>query len=182
MIKILGGLAVLFVVFIVIPLALTERGDYLGPLERTARAALNAWDMWDNEGVRTYEAPMPQRPEGTVSTQGRPGYNMAVLRLGDRAPDPRENKIIYDRFCRHCHGVNGDSRTIVAESFDFPLPDLRDDDVQSQADDELFWSIFHGTGDMIALKETLPPEQILMTIHHLRSLKDAPSVPFFKRK
>jgi hypothetical protein len=180
--RILVGLALLGV--LLLPVAFTERGDWLGPLERGARAALHGWDMWSTDAVRPYEAPMPSVPEGAVPVSGRWGYDQAlaiVVRIPAERRDAQGERS-YARFCRHCHGPNGDGRVIVGESFDVPLPDLRSDAVRAKGERALFHSVSYGTRNMLPLRDTLSSDDLLLAVRHLDTLSKAPSEPYFVRQ
>lgn len=158
-------------------------GDYLGPVERTLRSAFNGWDMWFDEGIAPYERPMPNKVQGTVPVTGKTGYGQGIeeLKKLDSSKLKEKAYTAYRRYCRHCHGENGDGRIIAGESFDIILPDLRSDIVQSLSDQEIYSIVSEGSGKMISLADTMTPLEIILSISHMRSLKNAPSEPFFKR-
>lgn len=181
---IISGLIGIFLV-LAMPFILSDRGDWLGPLERGMRAAFNGWDMWNTTAVRPYEVDaMPPYVEGTVPTRGLIEYEEGMRELAGVGPDGRPERaaLVYSRYCNHCHGPHGDGRVIVGESFGFKLPDLRLDETQNKSDEELFDLAFDGSGNMIPLRHTVTPLDLLLAIEHIRSLKDAPSVPFFEPK
>ncbi len=182
--RLVVALVVLFLVFGLVPWLVVERGDWMGPLERLARAMMQGWDMWAVESVRAYERPMPGRPEGAVPVSGRAGYEQGVRAIA--ALDPSQarerGRVVFARLCDHCHGPQGDGRVIVGESFDVSLPDLRSSEVQGRSDRALFGSVFYGTGNMIPLRETVSPDDLLLALQHVRSLAGAPSRPYFERK
>ncbi|MBM4386220.1 MAG: cytochrome c [Deltaproteobacteria bacterium] len=159
-------------------------GDYLGPVERTLRSAFNGWDMWFTEGVSPYELPMPGGVEGTIPVTGKSGYEQGVAEMKrlDGAKLKEKAYTSYRRFCHHCHGANGDGRIIAGESFDVIMPDLRSDAAQSLSDHDLYSIISGGFGKMLPLADTMTPLDIMLSISHMRSLKNAPSEPFFERK
>ena len=180
--RLLIGLALLGL--LLLPAAFTERGDWLGPVERAARAAFNGWDMWATDAVRPYEDPMPPVPEGAVPTTGRSGYDQAVAAV-ERIPAERRAALgerSYARFCRHCHGPNGDGRTIVGESFDIPLPDLRAEAVRAKGERALYATVAYGTRNLLPLRDTVDPAELLLCVRHLAALADAPSEPYFVRQ
>ena len=182
--RLLLVLSALIVIFGIIPLMLVEKGDWLGPLERLGRAAFHGWDMWANEGVRPYERPMPRRVEGTVPFGGGRSYE-AALRQADAMPAAEQlarGALVYGRFCRHCHGPNGDGRVIVGESFDVALPDLRGRALRRRSDEQLFHAVSDGGENMIPLAETVAAEDLVLAVRYLRTLKDAPSEPYYERK
>jgi hypothetical protein len=177
--RMLIGLALLGL--LLLPAAFTERGDWLGPVERAARAALHGWDMWATEAVRPYEPPMPQVPDGAVPITGRWGYDQAAAAI-ERIPAERRAALgerSYARFCRQCHGPNGDGRAIVGESFDVALPDLRADAVRAKGERALYASVAYGTRNMLPLRDTVDPAELLLCVRHLDTLAHAPSEPYF---
>lgn len=163
-------------------MAACSKGDYLGPAERTARAAFRGWDMWATASVRPYETPMPASVPMAVPFTGLPAFDQAskaFLGLDAQTQDQR-GELVYRRFCHHCHGRNGDGRIIVGESFGFHLPDLRADVVQTKSDEELFWFVHDGSQLMIPLRHTVSPQDIVAALHQVRRIRDHESTPFFK--
>jgi hypothetical protein len=152
-------------------------GDGCGPVERGIRAALGAWDMWQSPAETPYERPVRQMPKHSVPMAQAPGYRDARDQVDRLHPRDRESqsKLAYRRFCHHCHGSHGDSRTIVAESFDFNLPVLRDAEIQKQTDEELFQALGEGVSRMIPLASSLSAVELLLAIEHMRKLKDCES-------
>ena len=159
-----------------------DRGDYLGPVERTARSLSNGWDMWANESVRPYEQPMVQPVDGTVPVGGV-SSDMEAGRAGiGEMPDAeklRRGQIVYRRYCHHCHGVNGDGRIIVGESFSPALPDLRSQVVQNRTDAEMYRFLMEGSPRMISLADTVTPVDAVLVIDYVRTLQTRPSVPYY---
>jgi hypothetical protein len=159
-----------------------DRGDWFGPLERVAREALMAWDMWATDAVRPYEAPMPSTPEGTVPVDGAQGFDEAREQWRNLTGEQRREgaALAYRRYCHHCHGASGDGRIIVGESLDAWMPDLRDASVQEQTNEELYEAIAGGFTLDLPLDRTMTPLEIMLAIDHVRSLRAAPSEPYFK--
>ena len=180
--KLLIGVALIGL--LLVPAALTERGDWLGPVERAARGVLHGWDMWATDAVRPYEDPMPPRPEGAVPTTGRWGYEQARAAVEHMPADRRGalGERTYARFCRHCHGAHGDGRTIVGESFDVPLPDLRSELVRGRGERALYDSAADGERNMLPLRDTVDSAELLLAVRYLDTLGDAPSDPYFVRQ
>jgi cytochrome c5 len=159
-----------------------DRGDYLGGAERATREAVNGWDMWETEAVQPHEKPMPLPVHGTVAVNGAPSFEQAQQQLAAMEPDARRQRaeLVYRRFCHHCHGPNGDGRSIVGESFDVRPSDLRAPEVQAQGDRQLYDHISNGTDVLIPLAPIMTPLDRLLAIDRLRALADAPSEPLFK--
>jgi hypothetical protein len=165
-------------------LAACDRGDYLGGAERAAREAMNGWDMWETDAVQPHEKPMPLPVHGTMPRTGAPGLEQARRELAGMEPGLREQRaeLVYRRFCHHCHGPNGDGRSIVGESFGVRPPDLRAPEIQARSDRSLFDHLSKGTDVLIPLAPIMTPQDRLLAIERLRALADAPSEPLFERR
>jgi mono/diheme cytochrome c family protein len=161
-------------------LAGCDRGDQLGGVERAARAAFDGWDMWDTEAVTPYQRPMPLPVAGTVPTTPRRTYEVAAAEADRRSAAAAQQA--YGRYCRHCHGEVGDGRIIVGESLNPAPPDLRGDRVQGRAEPDLYRSIADGTRLMIPLGRSVDPVDLVLALRHVRTLRGAPSRPFYPRK
>lgn len=161
-----------------------DKGDWLGPVERGARYAFNGWDMWHTELVRPYEDPMPPRVEGTVPIKDE--FSMAKgeaeLKALSKADRDKKAALSYRRYCHHCHGPNGDGRIIVGESHEMHPKDLRSDEIQRKSKQALFQHLQSGGEIMIPLAATMSPLEMLLVIDYVRTLKDKPSEPYFKRQ
>lgn len=159
-----------------------DRGDYFGPLERTARSVFNGWDMWANESVRPFEQPVVHPVAGTVPLIGQAPDLDSAKSIAAALPEfeqKRRGELAYRRFCYHCHGLNGDGRIIVGESFSPAIPDLRSAMVQSRTDLEMYGFLMNGSPRMISLSDTVPPEDAVLVIEYIRGLKDRPSEPYY---
>jgi mono/diheme cytochrome c family protein len=161
-----------------------DRGDYAGGVERAAREAMNGWDMWETPAVQPHEKPLALPVHGTVPVTGTTGFEEAQQLAAELLPVVRTRRaaLVYRRYCHHCHGANGDGRTIVGESFGVKPPDLRAAAIQSKSDRELFDHLTKGTEILIPLAPTIAPMDRLLTIEHMRTLAGAPSVPLFERR
>jgi len=155
--------------------------DWFGPLERGARTIFNGWDMWDTPAVRPYEDPMPPVPDGSVAANAKADYETAWKQFSTNNSQYQAERgaLAYRRFCHHCHGKNGDGRIIVGESFSVRPTDLRDPNVQAISTEDIYEIVSTGTGAMLGLSASMSPVDILFSIHHMRSLKGAPSTPYF---
>ena len=78
---------------------------------------------------------------------------------------------VFKTRCAVCHGVDGSGRTTLGKKLN--TPDLRSDEVQKLADDELLEIIRHGKGEMPAFQKKLSRESIQQVIIHLRKLGTA---------
>ena len=156
--------------------------DWFGPVERGARTLFNGWDMWATPSVRPYEEPMPPTLEGVVPVTGLVTFKDAEAQYlkTDAAYRQKRGPLVYRRFCYHCHGANGDGRIIVGESFAVKPTDLRREETQALSDEDLYDVIADGFNTMLGLRASMTPEDIIQSIHYMRTLKNAPSSPFFK--
>lgn len=158
-----------------------ERGDWLGPVERGARALFNGWDMWSTEASSPYEGPMPAGVPGTVPAGGRP--TLAATREAlSRVPKItriHRGALTYRRYCYHCHGPNGAGRIIVGESLDVAPTDLRSQKVLEMGYAKI-WALLHQGGKaMPPLSSTMSPEEMALAIEHLEVLRKRTSRPAF---
>ncbi len=80
-----------------------EDGDWLGPVERGLRGALDGWDMWDTDAVRPYQDPMPEIVEGTVPILDRTSFEVGKRQFEDQSPNQRKVRAArtYRRYCHH---------------------------------------------------------------------------------
>lgn len=161
-----------------------EEGDWLGPVERGLRDAVNGWDMWATDAVRPYEEEMPPIVEGTVPTNDQFSFENGRIELNRLSGKMRKSRssLTYRRYCHHCHGPNGDGRIIVGESLEIPPTDLRLPKVQSKTDRELFDHLKTGGDLMLPFAATMSPLEMLLAVDHVRTLKDRPSTPYYKPK
>lgn len=69
-------------------------------------------------------------------------------------------EVVYNRFCSHCHGINGDGKGILYTSGKYPLPprDLTSDPVLKRPGGEIYHIITYGTGGMGGLASQIRPE------------------------
>lgn len=161
-----------------------DKGDWFGGAERAAREAVNGWDMWETDAVQPHEKPMPLPVHGTVPVNGAPSFDEARRQLDEMDPQARRGRaeLVYRRFCHHCHGPNGDGRSIVGESFGVRPPDLRAPEIQARGDGELYDHLTNGTDIIIPLAPIMTPADRLLAIERMRALAGAPSEPLFERR
>jgi mono/diheme cytochrome c family protein len=132
--------------------------------------------MNETESVKTYEAPMPEMPEGTIPIQG----GLQVFR--DIDVEEMKNPLPYDvgsvargkrafgYFCIMCHGPKGEGYGTVGQSF-YPLPaNLMEDFVQEQTDGDLFYTITFGYERHPPLGDTAAEIDRWAIVHFIRSL------------
>jgi mono/diheme cytochrome c family protein len=128
---------------------------------------------------------MPAKPEGAIPVD-HDKDPLATARAKIDAMPAQTRKLAqataYGRYCSHCHGENGDNRTIVGESFAPRLPDLRLAGTQAKGDRELYNLIMHGSALMVPLDDTVTPVEAVLAIDQVRTLAGAPSRPLFPPK
>ncbi len=123
-------------------------------------AALMAFDryfpygrMRETPAVRPYDRPLLVMESGTVpAADPEAGYRAADGRNLRSPVAPGDSqalhrgRVVYDTFCRQCHGREYDGNGTVGQSF-APLPaDLRSSKVQGEPDGVLFQHISYGAG------------------------------------
>ena len=107
--------------------------------------------MWETPVVKPLEQTLPARPDGSIPLDGED----ALYRVSDpgeiRSPiklaDPRvvaQGESLYLTYCAQCHGHDFSGVGPVGQSFYPPLPDLRDPEIQSLSNGELFKNISYG--------------------------------------
>jgi cytochrome c553 len=140
--------------------------------------------MWETDAVQPHEKPMPLPVHGTHPVNGAPGFEEAKLQLAEMKPALREQRadLVYRRFCHHCHGPNGDGRSIVGESFGVKPPDLRSPEIQARSERYLFDHLSYGSDVLIPLAPIMTPVDRLLAIERMRALAGAPSVPLYERR
>jgi mono/diheme cytochrome c family protein len=161
-----------------------DKGDYFPP-ERAARAVLNGWDMWATAAVSPYKAPLLPTPTSAVPTNhDKDPFATARAKVDAMPIEGRRNAgtKTFTRYCSHCHGANGDGRSIVGESFTPRFPDLRSPASQARSDRELYDLLMHGSAQMVPLDDTVTPLEAVLGIDHVRSLAGAPTRPLFPPK
>ena len=136
--------------------------------------------MWATDAVRPYEGPMPSIVNGTVPIVDTTSYKVGKENLGKLTSDELNTKaeLSYRRYCHHCHGQNGDGRIIVGESLKVRPADLRSSSIQSKTEEDLFNHIKSGGKLMLPLSATMTPQEILLSIQHIRKLRGRGSVPY----
>ncbi len=171
--------------------------DGCGKIERGIRAVLGTWDMWDSQSISPYELPLQRSPNEQPQAfipvmesgqdargSGESSFTSASMHIQAMPIEARNQKAAsaYRRYCHHCHGLNGDGRSIVGESYAFALPDLRIWNIQNKLDQELFDFVSYGGKRMLPLAQTATALERLLAILHLDNLKDRPSVPVFPQR
>lgn len=76
-------------------------------------------------------------------------------------------KMLFNRYCASCHGVNGKGNGVAA--------DLTDPTVQSQTDGALFWKISQGRSPMPRFADILTAHQGWDIVNYIRTLASEPA-------
>ena len=133
--------------------------------------------MKEQEAIQTYGEEIPPMPVKTIPTRG--GLDALTETDLERLknplrPDPlflQRGKEGYADYCIMCHGLRGDGKGTVGQSF-YPLPsDLGAPPVQQKSDGRLFFILTFGSGRHPALGFMLTEEERWSIIHYVRSLK-----------
>lgn len=135
--------------------------------------------MWETPGVRPHEEPAAYMASGRVPWDGGEAeYRFAPAKslTSPLAPyDPQvveKGRVLYEIYCKQCHGQHYDGNGTVGQSF-APLPtDLRSAGVQSLADGVLFHEVSYGKpgGRQPALATTIPVGDRWLIIAYVKSL------------
>ncbi len=132
--------------------------------------------MYDQESVRTYKKQMPPMDPRTVPVEdgfqtllaADPGTLKNALPASPQSVE--RGKEAYGYFCVQCHGPNANGMGTVGQSFS-PLPtDLRSNEVQSQADGDLYAKIRLGYGRHPNLYTTVSEPDAWAAVDYIRSL------------
>lgn len=133
--------------------------------------------MKDQESLRTYKAPLPDMPAGTVPVDGGLLFLRSAKAEALKNPLPQTAEIIekgetaYGYFCIVCHGKKYDGQGTVGQSFS-PLPaNLKGSYVQTQADGVLFKKISLGFQRHPPMAPTVSEEDRWALLHFIRTLE-----------
>jgi mono/diheme cytochrome c family protein len=150
-------------------------------------AALMAYDkyfpygrMRETPAVRPFEKPLLVMEDGTVSVADPEAGYRAMAGCELRSPilpgdvkAIQRGQVVYETFCRQCHGRDHDGNGTVGQSFT-PLPtDLRTSRVQELVDGVLFQHISYGAGTgsrQPALATTLRIDDRWRAIAYIKSI------------
>ncbi len=113
------------------------------------------------DGGRFYY-PFPNTPEGYEAAAS---YRDTVRR---NASDMAEGKRLYETFCWHCHGINGEGDGPVA-AFHHP-PSYKSDRFINYPDGKAYHVIYHGRNLMGPHRQLINPAQRWQIIHYIKTL------------
>lgn len=95
--------------------------------------------------------------------------------VNDASADGSDGKIVYEKNCKMCHGVDGKSTKKIANVLKVNLAslDLTDKETSDKKDTELVEMVGNGSNKnkvMKGFKDKLTQEEIAVVIKHVRSL------------
>jgi mono/diheme cytochrome c family protein len=133
--------------------------------------------MIDQPNLRSYQARMPQPPDGSVpvATESvKPPTADEAARMTNPVPGTSKSRdrgrVYYQYYCIACHGDNGSGDGPVGVSY-IPSPaDLRSARVQSLSDGELYRAMLTGEGHAPVMGYTILPEHRWHLVNYLRSI------------
>ena len=138
--------------------------------------------MFRTQAVRTYEAPLPTPPEGTVYV-GAPRH-LDLLAADTIAANPlpvsaevlERGEVLYLQYCVMCHGPEGAGNgPVVGENRLPPLPTLNllSDRARNDLSDGYIWGmIANGRGVMPSYRR-IPHADRWQIVAYVRSLQEA---------
>jgi hypothetical protein len=129
--------------------------------------------MRDQRSIRPYEAQFAPMPEGVVAVAGPgPSYEAAI----DAAPpelteETRElGETYYRYYCQMCHGIDGKSRTQVADGFIPKPPDLTRPSTQALSLEELYDRMLATKDVGEIIRTTVPVERRWYILQYIKGL------------
>lgn len=82
-----------------------------------------------------------------------------------------EGKILYGRYCIHCHGENGKGDGLVAKEYK-GVPSYSADAYKTMNDGHVFHVITHGKGRMWPHGSQMTPEERWKIVHYVHKLQE----------
>jgi len=135
-------------------------------------------DMDKQPSVRPFEETLQEFPADIISIHERQeidrgsDYNTLSNPYERNDDSETEGRLLYNRYCSHCHGVRADGESPVGQSLGVHPENLLSSKIQSKSDGELYYIVTFGEEAMPLLKETVQPGERWLIIHHLRLLKE----------
>ena len=124
-------------------------------------------EWYNSNYYNEYSMNMRQPVPGTIA-RGQVVYNVPKdsLRLANLVKSPiasneivlADGKELYQRFCQHCHGENGDGKGLVGEKFK-GVPNYHTGSKRKLSTGDIFHTITHGKGNMRAHAAQLDPDE-----------------------
>lgn len=81
-----------------------------------------------------------------------------------------EGKILYERYCTHCHGEGGKGNGLVAEQYK-GVPNYSSDALKTMNDGHIFHVITHGKGRMWPHGSQMTPEERWKIVQYVHKLQ-----------
>ena len=135
--------------------------------------------------LRTYDAPMPLPPPGSVPVEALreprvPAESEArvlVNPLAPTEPNLAAGRTWYGIHCAFCHGATGAGDGPVGKSFGPAPADLRAARVAAMSDGELLRAMLTGPGHEPVLERVVLPERRWPIVLYVRTLQAGSTVP-----
>jgi cytochrome c5 len=81
-----------------------------------------------------------------------------------------EGKVLYNRYCQHCHGEGGEGNGLVADQYK-GVPNYKADAYLNMNDGHIFHVITHGKGRMWSHGSQVTPEERWKIVHYVHKLQ-----------
>ena len=81
-----------------------------------------------------------------------------------------EGKVLYERYCQHCHGAGGAGDGTVGKVYK-GVPNYKADTYKALSDGHIFHVITHGKGRMWPHGSQVDPEERWKIVHYVRQLQ-----------
>lgn len=149
---------------------------YRGPaLETYSSSKLNGEDVptaktpATNTIARGFEPyAYPNTPEGYEAA----GANLKNP-LADLGKATEDGKVIYTKYCVHCHGAKGDGQgTIKVKGDAFPVPSYFDESHKNLPDGKMFHTLHYGKGLMGSHASQLTKEERWKLVAYVNKLQN----------
>ncbi|HEV7346728.1 cytochrome c [Telluribacter sp.] len=128
----------------------------------------------DSTAAVNQSSPLEQGPDIMVYNVSKDSLETASRVLRNPVPlnekTLAEGKILYERYCQHCHGAEGEGNGLVGEVYK-GVPNYKADVYQTMTDGHVFHVITHGKGRMWPHKSQVTPEERWEIVHYVQQLK-----------
>lgn len=126
--------------------------------------------------IRTYEADMPNPPDGSQPLEAGDEIPTKVQAMLVRnplrgTPEEREaGRTYYEYYCVFCHGQQGRGEGPVGQSYDPAVPPFATREVRAMSDGELYRAMLTGPGHHPVLPGLVKPERRWPLVLYVREL------------
>lgn len=130
--------------------------------------------MDDQPPDKTYKAPLPATPAGSVPVSGREIVSPEKELQNPVTPTPAsvaEGNALFDINCAMCHGRTSGQRGPVGLKLSPPPPGLGPDLVKGLSDAFIFRAVTFGFGRMPPFRDKLLPRERWSIVNYLRTRK-----------